>query len=131
MTQKTSTLKLLQVYDSKRKNDQIFSVCRDHSPVLFSFMTCHRISNNSSITGATSGASTAYPPNAHDFIPDFVWGSHSSIFFFCVVFYGSKFFTFALFCLSIVLSVHLRITASDYSSGNLKLFLTNFFLLFF
>lgn len=70
-SQKTSTLKLLQVYDSKRKNDQIFSVCRDHSPVLFSFMTCHWISN-SSMTGATSGASTAYPPKAHDFIPGFV-----------------------------------------------------------
>ena len=50
---------------------RICSVCRNHSPVLSSFMISHRVCNKSNSTGATCGAGTAYPSGAHDFIPGF------------------------------------------------------------
>ena len=36
-----------------------------------SFMTCHWLCNESNMTGDTSGAGSAYPSGAHDFIPRF------------------------------------------------------------
>ena len=54
--------------------------------------------------------------------PDFLWGSGYSIFSFMCKFYRSL---FVLFLLTIVLSVLLRFTDSDYPFGIFKLFLIN------
>jgi hypothetical protein len=43
---------------------RIYSTCRKHFPVLFSFMTYHRVSNYINTTGVSSGAGTAYPSEA-------------------------------------------------------------------
>jgi hypothetical protein len=45
----------------------ICSVCHNNNLVLSSYMTYHRICNNSNMTGATSGAGTAYPSRALKF----------------------------------------------------------------
>ena len=37
----------------------ICSVCRNHNPVLYSFMAYHQICNNNKRTGVTCGAGTA------------------------------------------------------------------------
>ena len=50
---------------------QICSTFHKYFPVFSSFMTYHRISNNSNTTGATNGAGTAYPSGAPEFIPSF------------------------------------------------------------
>jgi hypothetical protein len=42
----------------------IGSVCRNHNPVLSSFMTYHRVCKKNNTTGATCGAGTAYPFDA-------------------------------------------------------------------
>ena len=55
---------------------------RNHFSVLFSFMTYHRVYNESNTTGATSGAGTAYPSGAHEFTLGLLWGSCYSIFSF-------------------------------------------------
>jgi len=47
------------------------SVCRNHNPVLSSFMTYHPVCNKSNRTGATLGAGTAHPYGAHEFVPGF------------------------------------------------------------
>ena len=54
------------------KIKSICSVCRNQKPVLFLFMTYHRVCNKSNTTGVTSGAGTAYPSGAPEFIP-FLW----------------------------------------------------------
>ena len=43
-------------------------VCRKHNPVLSSLMTYHRVYSKSNMTGAISGAGTAYPSESplHD-----------------------------------------------------------------
>ena len=38
----------------------LYTVCRNHNPVISSFMTYHLICNKSNTTGATSGTGTAY-----------------------------------------------------------------------
>jgi len=43
------------------KLPRIWSVCRNHNPVLFLFITYHWICSKSKMTGATSGAATAHP----------------------------------------------------------------------
>jgi hypothetical protein len=48
---------------------RICSTCRKHFLVLSSFMTCHRVCNQSKMTGATSGARTAHSSWAPEFTP--------------------------------------------------------------
>ena len=48
----------------------MFYLC-NHNPVLSSFMTYHRVSNKSNMMCGNSGAGTAYPSGAHEFIPSF------------------------------------------------------------
>jgi len=40
-----------------------------HNPVLSSFMTYHRVGNESNTTGVTYGAGTAYPSASTEFTP--------------------------------------------------------------
>ena len=47
----------------------ICSTCRKHFPVVSSFMTYHLVCNYINTTGATSGTSTAYTSEAHEFTP--------------------------------------------------------------
>ena len=49
------------------KLPRIYSVCRNHNPVLSLFMTYHRVYNMSNTTCATSGAGTVYPSRASEF----------------------------------------------------------------
>ena len=89
----------------------------------------HRVCNLINTTGATSGAGTAYPSCVHT---QFLWGSCYSIVSFMCMFCRSLFVLFffffyplccLFFCLlSIVLSVLLRYTDSDYPFGIFKLF---------
>jgi hypothetical protein len=46
---------------------QICSDCRNHNPVLSSFMTYHRVCNKNNTTDPTWGAGTVYPSGAHEF----------------------------------------------------------------
>jgi hypothetical protein len=50
----------------------IWFTCRMHFPVFSSFMTYPRVCIKSTMTGVTSGAGTAYPSGAPEFIP-FLW----------------------------------------------------------
>ena len=65
------------------------------------------IDNYINTSGATSGAGTAYPSGAHEFIPGFQWGLCYSIFSFMCLFCS---WLFVLFLLVIVLSVLFRFT---------------------
>jgi hypothetical protein len=56
------------------------SVCRNHNPVLFSFMTYDRVCKRSSTTGATRWVETAYQSRVH---PGYECGSCCSICFIC------------------------------------------------
>ena len=47
------------------------SVCRNHNPVLSSFMTYNSVCNKSNRTGAIRGTWTAHPSGAHEFAPEF------------------------------------------------------------
>ena len=47
-------------------------VCRNHNPVVSSFMTNIRLHNNK--IGVTCGAGTEYPSGAPEFTPDFFSG---------------------------------------------------------
>ena len=78
----------------------MYSVCRNHNPVLSSFVAYHRVYNRSKTTGATCEAGTSYPSRAPESTPVFIGVSGPLIF--CVVFYGSL---FVLFLLVIALSV--------------------------
>ena len=40
----------------------MFSVCPNHNPILFPFMTYNRVTNNYNMTVATCGAATVYLP---------------------------------------------------------------------
>ena len=103
---------------SVHKWPRICSVCRNHNPVLSSFVAYHRVYNRSKTTGATCEAGTSYPSRAPESTPVFIGVGVSRPLIFCVVFYGSL---FVLFLLVIALSV-LRYTAS----GIFNLFL-NFY----
>ena len=41
----------------------------NHTSVLSSFITCHRICNKNNMRGATSEAGTAHPSGSPEFIP--------------------------------------------------------------
>jgi hypothetical protein len=49
----------------------LWDTCHKHLPVLSSFITYHRVCNKINTTGATSGAGTAYPSGAPEFISVF------------------------------------------------------------
>jgi hypothetical protein len=53
----------------------IGSVCYNRNLNLSSCMTYHQVGNKSNMTGATSGARTAYPSRAPEFTLGFKWGS--------------------------------------------------------
>ena len=74
----------------------ICSLCRDQTAVLSSFMIYHRVSNKTSMTGATSGAGNANSSGAPEFTPGFKWGSCCSIFSFpcCVLHFAVCSFSF-------------------------------------
>ena len=76
--------------------------------------TYHWVCNQINITGVTSGAGTAYPSGAPEFIPGFLWGSCYSILSFMCMNCRSL---FVLFLLAIELSALLRFTDSDYHFG--------------
>jgi hypothetical protein len=91
-------------------NDQICSVCRNHNPVLSSFMTFHRICNQRNTTDATYGSGTAYL---------FRWYLSSSLVFSAIL--VARSLVFCMFCrlLYVLLSFFfwpldcLSFTASD------------------
>ena len=95
---------------------RICFTCREHFPVVSSFMTYHRVCNEINTTGATGGAGTAYPSGAPEFTPGFSWGSCYSIFSFMYMFCRLWF---------VLLSV-LRFTDSDYPFGIFKLLFSYF-----
>ena len=66
----------------------------------------------------TSGAGTTYPSGA----PEFSWGSRYSIFSFMCIVLKIVVCPFVLLLLTIVLSVLLRFTDSEYPFGIFKLF---------
>ena len=77
----------------------VCSICRSHFPVLFALMTYHRMYNQVSTTGVTSGAETAYPSGT----PMFWCCSCYSIFSFIFcrsLFVLLFFFSRTLFCLT-------------------------------
>ena len=70
----------------------------------FLLLTYHRVCNQINTTGVTSGAGTAYPSGAPEFIPGFQWDSCYSIFSFICMFCRSLFvllyfFFWPLYCL--------------------------------
>ena len=69
----------------------ICSMCGKHVHVLSLFITYHRVCNYINSMGATSGAGTAYPCGAPEFIPGFWWDSLYSIFSFMCMFCRSLF----------------------------------------
>ena len=83
---------------------RICSVCRNHDPVLSSFMTYHWVWYKSNTTGATRGTGTAYPFGTPEFIPVSV----GFVLVFLVMFCRSL---FCLFWGVTVLSVLFRFTA--------------------
>ena len=56
---------------SVTKWPEICSLCRNHNPVLSSFITDHQIFNKSDTTSATSGAGSVYPSWTPVFSPVF------------------------------------------------------------
>ena len=93
----------------KRKRP-LCSTCHKHFPVLSSFMTYHRVCNESNTKVATSGTSTSYPSGAPEFTPVSSEVHVARSLVFCVVFCGSL---FDLFPLAIVLFLLLRFTDYD------------------
>ena len=63
------------------KLPRIWSVCRNHNPVLFLFITYHWICSKSKMTGATSGAATAHPSRAYEFAAKCIHPLHQLQFF--------------------------------------------------
>ena len=75
---KTYPIRPTQVFFSSSMNYYIsvpfynlWDTCHKHLPVLSSFITYHRVCNKINTTGATSGAGTAYPSGAPEFISVF------------------------------------------------------------
>ena len=109
---------MIQLKD--RCNGVICSTCRQHFSDLSYFMTYHRPCNQSNMTGATSGAGTAYPSGEPEFILVFsgvLLDLQFSVQYFIDRFVLLSFFFWQLCCL-----LH-RLTDSDYLFGAFKLFL--------
>ena len=97
------------------KCQRICSTCRNHNPVLFSYMTYHQVSNKSITTGVTCGAGTV-TPGAHEVTPGLSGVRIARSLVFCAIFCRLV----PVLLLAIALSV-LRLTASDYPFGITKL----------
>ena len=82
-------------------------------PDLSSLITWHRKSNQINTTGAISGAGTAYPSRAPEFIPCFSGFVLLDLQFYVYVLQNVV-CHFVLFLLAIVLSVLRQFTDSDY-----------------
>jgi hypothetical protein len=97
---------------------RVCSVCRNHNPVLSSFMTYHQVCNKSNATDVICGAGTVYPFGVPEVTPVFrgVRVARSLVFFL-------RFCRLLFFLLAIVLSVFLRFTSSGYSFDISKCFL--------
>ena len=108
------TVRLLLFYISQSR---IYSVCRNHSDILSSFMTYDQVCNKSNRVGATSVAGTAYPPGTPGITSGFQW--NSCCFIFTVQCCGDNCLSFCSFPL---LSTLLQFTASDYPFGIFKHF---------
>ena len=78
-----------------------YCVCRTFLVVLHLMQSYHWVCNQINTTGVTSGAGTAYPSGAPEFIPGFQWGSCYSIFSFICMFVDRclSFFFWPLCCL--------------------------------
>ena len=96
-----------------------------HFPVLFSFMTYHRVCNQINTTGVTSGAGTAYPSGAPEFTPGFKWGSCYSIFSFICMFCRQLFVLLHVFfwrlCCLFFFYIRILITSLVSSSSSHKM----------
>ena len=90
---------------------------------VYNLQSFLRICNQINTTGATSGAGTAYPSGAPEFITGFQWGSCYSILSFMCNVLLIVVCPFVLFLLVIGFSVLRRYTNSDYPFGIFKLFL--------
>jgi hypothetical protein len=93
----------------------LWDTCHKHLPVLSSFMTYHRVCNKINTTGATSGAGTAYPSGAPEFISVFsgvVRVNRSLVLCVCFVDRCLSFCTFSL-CHCVVCSSIYRFWLSD------------------
>ena len=101
---------------------RICCACRKHFPVIFSFITQHRVCNQSNTTNLTSRGGTAHLSGAPQFIPGFKCGSRYLIFSCMCRAYQIVVCPFIRFLLDIVLSLFLRITDYDYHFGIFKLF---------
>jgi len=106
---------LVDCYGISVTNDWIFFVCRNHNPVISSyvFLTYHRVCNKSNTMGAICEAGTPYHSGGHEFTPGFWWVLVARSLLFCIMFCVSL---FVVFILVIVLPV-LRFAFSDYSFG--------------
>ena len=105
----------------------ICSVCRNHNPVLFSFLIYHRFVTSNTMS-ATCGAEIIYPCEAHEF--NFHPSKHPVLVGFvlldlclCVVFCRSLFVLLSFFLFAFLLYALLRFTASYYRLGIFKLLL--------
>ena len=108
---------------------RICSVCRNHNSVLSPFMTYHGVCNYGNTMGATCRAGAAFPYGTPEFTPGFYWGLFCPIISFLYSVCRSLFAVLFFFFFTIVLSVLLRFTISDYPFGIFKLLLvTNCFL---
>ena len=96
--------------------------CRNHNPVLSSFMIYHRVCNKINTTRVTCGAGTAYPSGAPAFTPGFsgVLVTRSLVVLF--IFLQIVVCPFVFFLLVIVLSFLVRFTLSDYPLSIFNLF---------
>ena len=90
---------------------QLGPVCRNHSPDLSAFMTCRRVCDNSSTTGADDGAGADCPSEAPCWPPNLRRICVVQSLIFSVVF-ADHWLSFCPF----------QFPASDYPFGILKLF---------
>jgi len=64
-------LELKKKMANKKLCSVLNSVCRNHNPVIYSFITFQRICEKSNTMGATCGARSAHPSGAPEFTPGF------------------------------------------------------------
>jgi hypothetical protein len=81
------------------------SVCRNHKPILSSFMTYHLVCKMSNTTDVTCGAGTSYTSGTPGLAPGFNGIRVGRLLVFCVMYCRSlfvllSFFFWSLYCLS-------------------------------
>ena len=103
--------------------EYLCSVWHNHNPYLSSYMTYHRICNQSNAASTTSESGSAYPFSTFECIPDCSGVRVAQFFGLCVVFCRLLFvFLSILFLLFYCLS---RFTTSYYSYDIFKVFMYN------